>query len=37
MPCMPHGSDATSWDHILITLEGMMAEMVVAVTNNNPL
>jgi len=25
MPCTPHGIDAISWDHKLVTLEGMIA------------
>lgn len=37
IPCTPHGSDATSWDHKLTTLEGVMAQMDDVVTNNNPL
>ncbi len=34
--CMPHASDANSWDHKLNALEGMMAQ-VVAVTKNDAL
>jgi hypothetical protein len=33
---MPHCSDATGWDHKLTALERMMAQVVVAITKNNP-
>lgn len=33
--CTPSASDATSWDHRLSALEGMMSQVIAAMTKNN--
>lgn len=33
----PGASDATSWDHRVSALEGMMAQVIAAMTKNNAL
>jgi hypothetical protein len=35
--CTPSANDATSWDHRLSALEGMMAQVIAAMTRNNAL